>query len=64
MSIRVGIVGATGYTALETARVLLRHPQAQLVAATSRNDAGKPLAQVHPSLANRCDVLIETLDAA
>lgn len=60
--IRVGIVGATGYTALELARVLLSHRQATLVAATSRSDAGKPLAEVHPSLAGRSDVVIETLD--
>jgi N-acetyl-gamma-glutamyl-phosphate reductase len=62
--IRVGIVGATGYTALELARLLLIHPQASLVAATSRSDAGKPLAAVHPCLAGRTDVVIETLDPA
>ena len=39
--IRVGIVGATGYTALELARLLLQHPHANVVAATSRSDAGK-----------------------
>ncbi len=63
MTIRVGIIGATGYTALEVARLLAYHPQAKLVAATSRGDAGKPLASVHPSLAGRCDVTIQTLDA-
>ena len=62
--IRVGIVGATGYTALELARLLLIHPQASLAAATSRSDAGKPLAVVHPCLAGRTDVVIETLDPA
>ncbi len=63
MTIRVGIVGATGYTALEVARLLLHHPQAELVAATSRGDAGKSLADVHPSLAGRCDVAVESFDA-
>ncbi|TWU37153.1 N-acetyl-gamma-glutamyl-phosphate reductase [Novipirellula artificiosorum] len=63
MTIQVGIVGATGYTALEVARLLLSHPEATLVAATSRADAGKPLSAVHPSLSGRCDVVIETLDA-
>ena len=61
-SIRVGIVGATGYTALEVARLLLQHPDAKVVAATSRGDAGKPLAQIHPSLAGRCEIEIESLD--
>ncbi|MCG8652548.1 MAG: N-acetyl-gamma-glutamyl-phosphate reductase, partial [Pirellulales bacterium] len=64
MTIRVGIVGATGYTALEVARLLLHHPEAELVAATGRADAGKPLAEVHRSLAGRCDVTIESLDCA
>ncbi|QDT04069.1 N-acetyl-gamma-glutamyl-phosphate reductase [Rubripirellula lacrimiformis] len=60
--IKVGIVGATGYTALEVARLLTAHPQAELVAATSRADDGRSLAEIHPSLAGRCDVPIEVLD--
>ncbi len=63
MSIKVGIVGATGYTALEAARILSTHPEAEIVAATSRADAGKSLAEVHPSLTGRVAVQIETLDA-
>ncbi len=63
MTIKVGIVGATGYTALEAARILSSHPSAEVVAATSRTDAGKPLSQVHPSLCGRIDIAIETLDA-
>lgn len=61
--IRVGIAGATGYTALELARLLLQHPQATVIAATSRSDAGKPLAEIHPSLSGRCDVEISNLEA-
>ena len=61
--IKVGIVGATGYTALEVARMLQSHGGAELVAATSRSDAGKPLAEIHPSLAGRCEVCVETFDA-
>ncbi len=62
--IRVGIIGATGYTALEVARFMMQHPSAQITAATSRADAGKRLAEVHPSLAGRLDVSIELLDPA
>jgi len=62
-NIRVGIVGATGYTALEVARLLQQHPQAQVVAATSRAEDGKSLAEVHPSLAGRCEVPVTSLDA-
>lgn len=65
MNLRVGIVGATGYTALEAARWLARHPRADLVAATSRGESGARLADVHPSLRGMGgDVTIETLDAA
>lgn len=60
--IRVGIIGATGYTALETARLLLDHPSAKVVVATSRHDAGKPLAAIHPSLSGRLDTQITELD--
>ena len=62
-NIKVGIAGATGYTALEVARLLIGHPSATVVAATSRAEDGKSLAEIHPSLAGRCDVPIETLDA-
>ena len=61
--IRVGIVGATGYTALELARLLLQHPHARVVAATSRSDAGKPLSEIHPSLSGRLNLEISNLEA-
>jgi N-acetyl-gamma-glutamyl-phosphate reductase len=60
--IRVGIVGATGYTALEAARLLQTHPQATVAAATSRGQSGAKLSQIHPSLAGRCEVEVESLD--
>jgi len=50
MTLRVGILGATGYTALELIRILLRHPHVQIVAATSRQEGNRPLSAVHPSL--------------
>lgn len=44
--IRVGIVGATGYTGSELIRLLSGHPQAQIAALVSRSEAGKPIASV------------------
>ena len=64
MTISVGLVGATGYTGLEVARLLDSHPSAKIVAATARADAGKRICDVHPSLAGRLDVTLESLDAA
>ena len=50
MAIRVGIVGGTGYTGVELLRLLARHPDVELTAITSRGDAGKPVADMFPSL--------------
>ena len=46
--IKTAIVGASGYTGMELLRLLLVHPGVELVAATSRHEAGKSLAAVFP----------------
>jgi N-acetyl-gamma-glutamyl-phosphate reductase len=48
----VAIVGASGYTGEELVRLLLGHPNVDLVAATSRQLAGKTVAQVFPRFAH------------
>ena len=48
----MAVVGASGYTGEELVRLLLRHPQADLVVATSRQFAGKSLAEVFPRTAH------------
>jgi N-acetyl-gamma-glutamyl-phosphate reductase len=48
--IKVGIVGATGYTGEELMRLLVVHPQTKLEAVTSRRDKGVLVAAVFPSL--------------
>lgn len=54
--VQVGIIGAAGYTGGELIRILLRHPQAEIVFAQSRSNAGKPLASVHRDLAGDTDL--------
>jgi len=54
--IKVGIVGGTGYTGVELLRLLAQHPQAQLVAITSRKETGMPVADMYPSLRGRVDL--------
>ncbi len=49
--IRVGLVGVTGYTGMELARLLVTHPDMELVRATSRVEAGKRLDDLFPGLA-------------
>lgn len=62
-TVRVGILGATGYTALELVKMLLRHPNVEVVMATSRQDHGTLLSQTHPSLFGQTDLELEPLDA-
>jgi len=61
--VRVAILGATGYTGLELIKILLRHPQAEIVALTSRQEESRPIASVHPQLAGRIDLPLENLPA-
>jgi len=58
---RVAILGATGYSALELIKILLRHPNVEITAVTSRQEGHPPLAMVHPSLAGRLELRLEDL---
>ena len=49
---KVAIVGASGYSGEELVKLLLNHPHAELVAVTSRANAGQTLAQVFPKFAS------------
>lgn len=51
--IKVGIVGGTGYTGVELLRLLAQHPLVELIAITSRGEAGTPVADMFPSLRGR-----------
>ncbi len=46
--VKTAIVGASGYSGMELLRLLLGHPGVELAAATSRQEAGKALADVFP----------------
>lgn len=62
--VRVAILGATGYTALELIKILLRHPQAEITALTTRQEGSPPAHSIHPSLYGRLDVKCEDLSPA
>lgn len=47
---KVGIVGASGYSGEVLVKLLLAHPQVTLAMVTSRSNAGKPLAAVIPAV--------------
>lgn len=59
--VRVAVVGATGYTALELIRILLRHPHVQITAVTSRQEGSPPISSVHQSLTGRLNLECEDL---
>ena len=48
--IKIGILGAAGYTGGELIRLLLNHPEAEIVFANSESNAGNPVADVHEGL--------------
>jgi N-acetyl-gamma-glutamyl-phosphate reductase len=49
---KVAVIGASGYSGEELVRLLLNHPQVELVAVTSRQNAGQTLAHVFPKFAS------------
>lgn len=51
--IKVGVVGGTGYTGVELLRLLACHPDVEVVAITSRGEAGVKVAEYFPSLRGR-----------
>jgi N-acetyl-gamma-glutamyl-phosphate reductase len=62
LTIRVGIVGATGYTAIELIKILLRHPEVKITRATSRSDLGQPLEKTHPSLRGQLNLSLSEFE--
>jgi len=56
--ISAAIIGASGYTGLELLRLLKNHPHVNITAITSRQFAGKAVAEIFPSLRGLYDELI------
>ena len=52
-TIKVGIVGGTGYTGVELLRLLVQHPRCELTVITSRKEAGMPVTDMFPNLRGR-----------
>lgn len=55
MTVKAGIIGVTGYTGGELIRLLLGHPQAEIVAAASRSNVGQQVSAVHQHLLGLID---------
>lgn len=50
--VKVGIINVTGYVGAELARILMRHPNVDIVSVTGRSEAGKKIGDVFPHLAS------------
>ena len=58
--IKAAIAGATGYTGGELLRILLNHPDVEVVAATTTSEAGTPLTEIHRDLIGETDLCFGT----
>lgn len=59
-SVRVAVVGSTGYGGVELIRLLLNHPQVHIASVISSSHAGEPLADIFPHLHQ---IVTDRLDA-
>ncbi|MBE6472825.1 MAG: N-acetyl-gamma-glutamyl-phosphate reductase [Coriobacteriaceae bacterium] len=64
MSIKAGIVGAAGFAGIEAARLVLTHPEFELVAATSNELAGCKLSDLYPNFLGVTDLAFTAHDDA
>lgn len=62
-SIRVGILGATGYAGEELVRILSSHGDAEIKMLVSHSYAGQKMSNIYPNLRGVCDLVCEELDA-
>lgn len=62
---KAGLVGVTGYTGMELARILAAHPNIALIRATSRQESGKKIEDLYPFLRSYAvgSVVISDYDA-
>ncbi|MFB6259874.1 MAG: N-acetyl-gamma-glutamyl-phosphate reductase [Thiohalorhabdaceae bacterium] len=60
--LRVGILGGSGYAGVELLRLLVTHPETEVVAVTSRQAAGQPVTALFPFLRGWCGLVFEDPD--
>jgi N-acetyl-gamma-glutamyl-phosphate reductase len=59
---KIAILGGSGYTALELIKILLRHPNAEIVAVTSRQEGMPRVSELHAGLERRLELRCEPFD--
>ena len=63
MSVRVSVIGASGYGGAEAVRLLVTHPEVRLVHVTADTQRGQALASLYPNLRGFVDLETEAADA-
>lgn len=63
-TVKVGVVGATGYAGSEICRLILGHPEAELAAVSSVSFEGMELSQVYPAYYQICDMVCGSQEEA
>ena len=63
-SIRVALVGASGYTGAELLRLLLSHPDVELTLLCAHKSAGQRIDALFPQLTGRLSTVVEPYDGA
>lgn len=55
--IKAGVIGGAGYTAGELLRILINHPNTEIVFVNSSSNSGNPVTDVHSGLIGECDII-------
>lgn len=56
-SIKIGIIGGAGYTGGELIRILIHHPNVEIMFVNSKSQAGRPVFETHTDLIGDTDLL-------
>lgn len=59
--LKIGIIGATGYTGSELIRILYAHPQAEIKLLTSESKAGQKISEIYPALYGVVDQVLQPM---
>ena len=57
IKIKTVVIGAAGYTGGELLRILVYHPDCELICVHSNSQKGKKVSDVHPDLIGDCELI-------
>ena len=60
---KIGVAGASGYTGLELLRLLINHPEAEIVFLTSETYQGEDISRVFPSISGFVDIKLSSIES-